>query len=64
LLILFSKLLCKDEKIRLGAKGAEEIMAHPWFDSLDWESIKSGKEVPPFKPAKDINMFRLDILCY
>ena len=36
---LCRRLLDKDEKTRLGAKGCEEIMAHPWFKSLKWDLI-------------------------
>ncbi|KAJ4726911.1 Non-specific serine/threonine protein kinase [Melia azedarach] len=35
---LISKLLCNVNQ-RLGAKGADEIKVHPWFDSVDWDRI-------------------------
>eukprot|EP00596_Hydrurales_sp_CCMP1899_P010160 CAMPEP_0119055114 /NCGR_PEP_ID=MMETSP1177-20130426/75519_1 /TAXON_ID=2985 /ORGANISM="Ochromonas sp, Strain CCMP1899" /LENGTH=607 /DNA_ID=CAMNT_0007035569 /DNA_START=227 /DNA_END=2047 /DNA_ORIENTATION=+ len=51
---LLLKLLCKDGKHRLGANGYKEIIAHPWFASIDWDNIAKSK--PPMKPsAKDIN---------
>jgi len=49
------KLLEKNPDRRLGAKGADEIMAHPWFDVVDWDHLKSGQQEPPLKPKKDIN---------
>lgn len=54
---LCTKLLDKDGKTRLGAGGAQEIMDHPWFDDVNWAMIESGKEKPPFRPGKDINLF-------
>ncbi|KAH9785351.1 protein kinase family protein [Citrus sinensis] len=35
---LISKLLCNVNQ-RLGAKGADEIKVHPWFDGVDWARI-------------------------
>lgn len=52
---LCAKLLEKDEKKRLGTNGCEEIMAHPWFKSLNWESIISDTKKPPYTPPKDVN---------
>lgn len=49
------RLLEKNEKTRLGYSGCEEIMAHPWFKVLNWESIISDRKRPPFVPAKDVN---------
>jgi len=51
---LILKLLHKDGKLRLGAKGYKEVIAHPWFASIDWNNLAKAK--PPMKPsAKDIN---------
>jgi beta-adrenergic-receptor kinase len=52
---LCRRLLDKNEKTRLGHNGCEEIMAHPWFKSVNWESIVSDRKRPPFTPAKDVN---------
>jgi len=52
---LCERLLDKDEKKRLGANGCEEIMAHPWFKSLTWESIITDQKKPPYTPPKDVN---------
>jgi beta-adrenergic-receptor kinase len=52
---LCRRLLDKNERTRLGRNGCEEIMAHPWFKSVNWESIISDRKKPPFIPAKDVN---------
>lgn len=52
---LCRKLLLKDEKARLGYKGCEDIMSHPYFSEVNWELILSDKKIPPFIPPKDIN---------
>jgi serine/threonine protein kinase len=51
---LLRKLLHKDPKQRLGANGYTEILAHPWFATIDWHGLNTMK--PPLKPSKDINM--------
>ena len=44
-------LLAKDKSKRLGYKdGAKEILAHPFFASLDMEKLEKKQVVPPFKP--------------
>jgi len=52
---LCARLLEKDEKKRLGTNGCEEIMAHPWFKNLNWESIITDQKKPPYTPPKDVN---------
>jgi serine/threonine protein kinase len=52
---LCRRLLDKNEKTRLGAKGCQEIMAHPWFKSVNWDKIITDRESPPFIPLRDIN---------
>jgi hypothetical protein len=52
---LCEQLLEKDENKRLGTNGCEEIMAHPWFKNLKWESIITDKKAPPYIPPKDVN---------
>eukprot|EP00536_Pseudo-nitzschia_multiseries_P004245 jgi/Psemu1/237469/estExt_Genewise1.C_700006 len=49
------RLLEKDENRRLGARGCEQIMAHPWFKTCNWEAIISDKKSPPYVPPKDVN---------
>lgn len=52
---LCRRLLSKDEMTRLGHNGCAEIMAHPWFNGVNWESIISDRKRPPFIPLKDVN---------
>jgi len=52
---LCKRLLDKDEKKRLGVQGCKEIMDHPWFKDLNWESIITDRKKPPFVPPKDVN---------
>lgn len=48
---LIVKLLDKSRKKRLGANGVEEILAHPWFSSLDMDKLIDKELDPPYKPA-------------
>lgn len=43
---------------RLGANGADEIKMHPFFQGIDWQTIKSQKSV--VKP-KSTNLSELSI---
>lgn len=52
---LCRRLLDKNEDSRLGSKGCEQIMAHPWFKSCNWETIISDRKTPPYIPPKDVN---------
>uniref|UniRef100_A0A7S1I7S8 non-specific serine/threonine protein kinase n=1 Tax=Eutreptiella gymnastica TaxID=73025 RepID=A0A7S1I7S8_9EUGL len=38
-----SLLLQFDPKVRLGARGGIEVMSHPYFEGLDWETVKTGE---------------------
>ncbi|KAH0785962.1 AGC family protein kinase [Histomonas meleagridis] len=48
LISLLKGLLQSDPTKRLGAKGIDEIMKHPWFSVIDWDDIDSLP--PPFVP--------------
>jgi protein-serine/threonine kinase len=37
-----------DTEYRLGRNGSEEIKSHPFFDGLDWSSLR--KMTPPYVP--------------
>ena len=50
------QLLGKDGKTRLGANGAEEIMAHPYFADINWEEVRYERIPPPSVPRKDLNL--------
>mmetsp|Transcript_24922 Transcript_24922/g.68702 ORF Transcript_24922/g.68702 Transcript_24922/m.68702 type:complete len:669 (-) Transcript_24922:115-2121(-) len=52
---LCRRLLHKNENLRLGSRGCEQIMAHPWFKNLNWEAIISDRKSPPYVPPKDVN---------
>ena len=47
---LITRLLHDDPEHRLGANGAAEVKAHPFFAGVDWETLlESGR--PPFIPG-------------
>eukprot|EP00163_Fabomonas_tropica_P023037 TRINITY_DN40306_c0_g1_i1.p1 TRINITY_DN40306_c0_g1~~TRINITY_DN40306_c0_g1_i1.p1 ORF type:complete len:599 (+),score=97.30 TRINITY_DN40306_c0_g1_i1:204-2000(+) len=58
---LISKLLAFDPKYRLGAKGAEEVKAHPFFSDVDWNALARGKMEMPWIPEhishEDVSLF-------
>ncbi|KAM3065479.1 Serine/threonine-protein kinase [Clarireedia jacksonii] len=47
---LLTKLLNRKPNERLGANGASEIKAHPFFHSIDWRKLLQRKYEPTFKP--------------
>lgn len=47
---LLTKLLNRDPQQRLGANGAAEIKAHPFFHAIDWRKLLQRKYEPAFKP--------------
>lgn len=47
---LLKGLLARDKDQRLGSKGINEIINHPWFNGLDWESIKTKETKTPYIP--------------
>lgn len=51
---LLTKLLCKNPKERLGNLSYHEIMEHPWFGDVKFDTLNS--DPPPMKPGRDINM--------
>lgn len=48
-------LLDKNELTRLGANGAQEVMAHPYFADVNWDAYCNDLIPPPFVPGKDLN---------
>jgi len=49
---LLQKLLSKRPRERLGYhKGAEEIMSHEFFETVDWGAVYRKEVVPPFIPV-------------
>ncbi|KAE9363265.1 serine/threonine protein kinase-like protein [Stipitochalara longipes BDJ] len=47
---LLTRLLNRKPDQRLGANGASEIKAHPFFHSIDWRKLLQRKYEPTFKP--------------
>lgn len=49
---LISKLLNRDPARRLGGgpNGGRDIMAHPFYESIDWDKLLRKEIVPPFLP--------------
>ena len=45
---ILKKLIC-DADTRLGRNGSEEIMAHPFFDSVEWDKLRDL--TPPYIPT-------------
>jgi ribosomal protein S6 kinase alpha-5 len=46
-----TKLLNKMPNKRLGANGASEVKAHPFFESINWVDLANKRIPPPFKPS-------------
>ena len=44
------KLFEKDPTKRLGANGAKDVKAHPWFLGMKWDALLNKELVPPFVP--------------
>ena len=48
---LINMLLCRDPAKRLGDNGAAEIKQHPFFQGLNWKTLRSQE--PPFVPQPE-----------
>ncbi len=44
------RLLNKSPSKRLGAGGAAEVKAHPFFEGINWEDLAAKRVPAPFKP--------------
>jgi len=44
---------------RLGAKGADEVKAHPWFAGVDWANLRDTKSpfIPKLSQSEDTFYF-------
>ena len=47
---LVESLLCKNPRLRLGSRGIEDIMCHPFFSDVDWERMERMQVTPPDVP--------------
>ena len=45
-----NKMLKRKASERLGAKGIEEVMNHPWLQDIDWNKMLTKKYPSPFLP--------------
>jgi hypothetical protein len=45
---ILKRMIC-DAEFRLGKNGSEEIKAHPFFDGVDWEGLRS--QTAPYIPT-------------
>jgi serine/threonine protein kinase len=48
---LISGLLEMEPSKRLGAKGADEVKSHPFFESINWDDMLERKMAPPLIPV-------------
>ena len=44
-----NKLLNRKKELRLGSKGINEIIEHPWLQEFDWGKLLSGEMGSPFE---------------
>ncbi len=48
------QLLDRDTSRRFGCKpdgeGYQELRRHPWFKSIDWDTLETKEQIPPFVP--------------
>ena len=55
------KMLCRDRTKRLGSvNDYRDILAHPWFKTLDLKQLEEQKLKPPFKPENGRKFFNID----
>eukprot|EP01029_Cantina_marsupialis_P016624 TRINITY_DN370_c0_g1_i1.p1 TRINITY_DN370_c0_g1~~TRINITY_DN370_c0_g1_i1.p1 ORF type:complete len:584 (-),score=103.85 TRINITY_DN370_c0_g1_i1:540-2291(-) len=59
---LIQALLVRDPDRRLGHNGAQEVMEHPWFATMDWGQLRQRRVQPPFAPKKDVNAASQDVI--
>ena len=45
---LITQLLIKEPTLRLGFHSIDEIKAHPFFEGIDWDTVRSSKV--PYNP--------------
>ena len=55
---ILKRLLC-DADHRLGINGVEELKSHPFFENIDWETIRDAKApyIPELNAEDDCKRF-------
>merc|ERR1712223_773864 len=43
-------LLCKNEKVRLGSRGAMDVKKHNFFKGIEWDKVLRQEYMSPFVP--------------
>ncbi|WFD41809.1 non-specific serine/threonine protein kinase [Malassezia psittaci] len=56
---LIERLICTERQERLGARGVDEIRAHPFFEGIDWDHLTEGDGpfVPKIEDAASTDYF-------
>ena len=49
-----NKLLKKEQNLRLGSRGIDEIKSHSWLKYFNWKDLYLEKMTPPFVPSEFI----------
>ena len=57
------QLLDRDPSRRLGSKpqdgGPTDLRSHPWFQTIDWDTLETKQQTAPFIP--DVRVYMPDI---
>jgi hypothetical protein len=49
------RLLEKNNSLRLGSQGFEQVKGHPWVRKFSWDLMEKGKIIPLFVPVEKMN---------